>query len=126
MFFRGPGADEHTAYHKGFVAGRYRDESCSDVWTDVSRCAAGTFVSFLAACACGWRGPEHPATSAGYHACQRAWVDQHFGVTVVGRHRRGPGSSLPRHLSDADFDWGNGLQRFRDTQAWAEAGRAAF
>jgi hypothetical protein len=54
MFFIGEGADTVTDDHEGFVAGRYRDGSASDIWTSVARCAHGTFVGYCAACECGW------------------------------------------------------------------------
>ncbi len=63
--------------HDGYVAGRYRDGSVSDGWTDAERCARGTFVSYLPRCTCGWTGREHPATPAGAAACRREWFLGH-------------------------------------------------
>lgn len=54
------------------MAGRYRDGAWSDGWTDVSRCAPGTFVAYAPACRCGWRGAEHPATERGLRGCRTA------------------------------------------------------
>ncbi len=101
MLFIGPGDDEVTDAHEGYVAGRYRDGTYSDIWTDVGRCAAATFTAYAPACECGWRGPVWPATEAGHLACLRVWVHDHFEqlgpvrpiVTALGR---------PLHL-DADF-----------------------
>jgi hypothetical protein len=63
--------------HDGYVAGRYRDGAWSDRWTEVHRCAEGTFVGYAPACRCGWRGAIFPATPDGLMACQRAWVFEH-------------------------------------------------
>ncbi|WP_300018517.1 hypothetical protein [Pseudonocardia sp.] len=63
--------------HGGYVAGRYRDGSLSDAWTDVLRCAPGTFVRFVPRCACGWTGRERPATPAASTACMQEWFVSH-------------------------------------------------
>lgn len=63
--------------HGGYVAGRYRDGSLSDGWTDVLRCASGTFTRFLPRCACGWTGRERSATAAGAMACRQEWFLSH-------------------------------------------------
>lgn len=78
MLYRGPGDDLRTDVHEGYVAGRYRDGSWTDIWTDVARCAEGTFTVFAPACECGWRGSEQPATPKGHAACRRRWVRDHF------------------------------------------------
>ncbi|MEK6439253.1 hypothetical protein [Pseudonocardia sp. T1-2H] len=79
MVFTGPGADEATDDHEGYVAGRYPDGTYSKIWTDVTECAAGTFLAYAPACECGWRGgQDHPLTPAGHLACQRVWVHDHF------------------------------------------------
>lgn len=67
------GVDEH----RGYVAGRYRNGSRSDGWTDVTRCAAATFVSFLPACTCGWVGADHPSSPDGHRLCQHDWATLH-------------------------------------------------
>lgn len=67
------------ALHQGFVAGVYRDGALSDIWTDVTRCARGTFIRLVAACDCGWRGTDQPVTFTGFKECQRAWVSDHLG-----------------------------------------------
>lgn len=64
--------------HHGYVAGRYRDGVLSDTWTDVRRCAEGTFIAYVARCECDWRGENHPADSDGYHACQRELIRSHL------------------------------------------------
>lgn len=63
--------------HHGYVAGRYRDRALSDTWTDVRRCAEGTFITYVAHCRCGWRGNDYPASPDGYHACQRELISTH-------------------------------------------------
>lgn len=63
--------------HGGYVAGRYRDGSLSDSWTDVLRCAPGTFVGFVPRCACGWTGRERVASPAGAMACRQEWFLAH-------------------------------------------------
>ncbi|QJY50101.1 hypothetical protein [Pseudonocardia broussonetiae] len=63
--------------HGGYVAGRYRDGSLSDGWTDVERCAGGTFVRYVARCACGWTGRSHPASPAGVRAAKQEWFLGH-------------------------------------------------
>ncbi|MDT7553588.1 MAG: hypothetical protein QOH17_21 [Pseudonocardiales bacterium] len=63
--------------HDGFVVGRYRDGAWSDRWTEVHRCAEGTFTDYAPACRCGWRGPVHPPTAEGHLACRRLWVFDH-------------------------------------------------
>lgn len=71
-----PGSDDH----EGFVAGRYRNSAHSDIWTDVRRCAEGTFSAYIPACECGWRGNPHPVTDGGYRGARQAWVDTHFAA----------------------------------------------
>jgi hypothetical protein len=79
VLFTGPGADEATDDHEGYVAGRYPDGTYSKIWTDVTECAEGTFLAYAPACECGWHGgQDHPVTPAGHLACQRAWVHDHF------------------------------------------------
>jgi hypothetical protein len=94
VLFTGPGADEATDDHEGYVAGRYPDGTYSKIWTDVTECADGTFLVFAPACECGWRGDQdHPATPAGHLACQPTWVHDHFqrlalaqqAITRLGR-----------------------------------------
>jgi hypothetical protein len=83
--------------HSGYVAGRYRDGSLSDTWTDVARCASRTFVAYVPACTCGWTGSLHPATVTGFSECQRALRHEHFralsalGRVTGGRRSRGRG-----------------------------------
>ena len=71
-------AEELPAGHAGFLIGRYRNGSTSDEWTDVSRCAEGTFVAYAPACSCGWTGPLQPATPAGRLLSSRIWQDDHL------------------------------------------------
>jgi hypothetical protein len=64
--------------HVGYLAGKYRDGAYSDLWTDVARCAPGTFVAYAPACSCGWRGGPQPATAVGRITCHRAWAHGHL------------------------------------------------
>ena len=66
--------------HAGYLVGRYRDGAFSDAWTDVSRCAEGTFVGYAPACSCGWRGPLQPATPRGRILSSRLWHDEHLSA----------------------------------------------
>jgi len=66
-----------TAVHQEFAAGRYRDWSWSDVWTDVSRCASDTFTTIAAACTRGWRGPSHRPRDSALDTCRWEWVFLH-------------------------------------------------
>jgi hypothetical protein len=50
----------------------------SDNWTDVARCARGTFVGFVRACTCGWYGGIRPNTIDGFRDCQRALRQEHL------------------------------------------------
>jgi hypothetical protein len=106
MFFIGAGADEMTDEHEGYVAGRYRDGSRSDIWTDVTRCAEYTFIAYLPACECGWTGTDHPASEPGYRHCQREWVIQHFTPAVLPQVRQPAtsGASVQAPTRDFDFD----------------------
>jgi hypothetical protein len=70
--------------HVGFVAGRYRNWTYSDMWTDVRRCADRTFTGFVPACTCGWVGAAAPADDAGWRCCQRAVRTEHLAPL---RHR---------------------------------------
>ncbi|MDQ2706447.1 MAG: hypothetical protein M3Z25_01890 [Actinomycetota bacterium] len=67
-----------TGDHSGYIADRYRDGALSDTWTDVVRCARGTFVGFVPVCTCGWTGAIQPATVAGFQASQHALVTEHL------------------------------------------------
>jgi hypothetical protein len=69
--------------HAGYVAGRYRDGSWSDHWTDVARCAAGTFTAYRPACRCGWTGPAVAADGAGLRAARLSSTD-HALAAVTG------------------------------------------
>ena len=44
----------------------------------MSRCAEGTFVGYVPACSCGWRGAVQPATPAGRFLSTRLWRDEHL------------------------------------------------
>jgi hypothetical protein len=81
MLFVGGLAGDISGQRNRYVAGRYRDGSRSDIWTDVTRCAHATFVRYVPACECGWHGQDHPATPAGYQACTRAWAQEHHCAT---------------------------------------------
>jgi hypothetical protein len=65
--------------HAGYVAGRYRDGALSDTWTDVARCARGTFIGYVPACTCGWTGTIQPATPGGFQISQRELRTAHIG-----------------------------------------------
>jgi hypothetical protein len=69
--------------HAGYIAGRYRDGAYSDEWTDVSRCAENTFVAYVPACSCGWRGPAERPTAAGRLHCRRVWATHLSALTVA-------------------------------------------
>lgn len=84
MLFIGPCSDERTDGHEGYVAGRYRNGTYSDIWTDVARCAERTFTAYAPACECGWRGPIQEATDVGYAACQRVWLRAHVDLLEAG------------------------------------------
>ena len=105
MFFIGPESDGLTDDHEGYVAGRYRDGYRSDIWTDVSRCAGGTFVSYLAACACGWTGSDRPYSDQGYRRCERDWVIGHFAPDVLSRVRGPAAGAVAVVASGVDFDF---------------------
>lgn len=64
--------------HRGFVAGRYRDGALSDGWTDVTRCAHGTFTAYVPTCGCGWRGSVQRTDARGIDRC-RAQLEEHLG-----------------------------------------------
>ena len=55
MPLTGASLDSGVDQHRGYVAGRYRNGVLSDEWTDVTRCAEGTFTAFVSGC--GWRLP---------------------------------------------------------------------
>jgi hypothetical protein len=91
MLFTGSTADELTGKHEGYIAGRYRNGALSDIWTDVDRCAEGTFTAYVAACECGWHGPARQADDAGATACRRDWVHGHFPHAHAQIRRRPSG-----------------------------------
>ena len=105
MFFIGAGSDARTDEHEGYVAGRYRDGSRSDIWTDVTRCAESTFISYLPACDCGWTGSDQPYSEAGFRQCQHEWVSQHFAPEIFPSVRRPITSGASAEISGADFDF---------------------
>ncbi|MDT7598198.1 MAG: hypothetical protein QOK26_275, partial [Pseudonocardiales bacterium] len=65
---------------------------------------------------------DRSATPAGYEACQRAWLDEHFALTVAPRRRADLGTGFAATLTDADFDWGRGLNQLLASHAWVVAG----
>ena len=105
MFFLGPGADAMTDEHEGYVAGRYRDDSLSDIWTDVTRCAELTFIGYLPRCECGWIGTDQTYSDAGFRQCQQDWATQHFIPKVLPQVRRPVSSGAASRLPSADFDF---------------------
>jgi hypothetical protein len=66
--------------HTGFVAGRYRNWTYSDLWTDVRRCAERTFTAYLPACTCGWTGTPTAADEVGFMRCHRAVRSEHLAT----------------------------------------------
>ena len=64
--------------HCGYVAGRYRDGALSDTWTDVTRCAQGTFIGYAPACTCGWVGRIQPSSPPGLKACLQHLAAEHL------------------------------------------------
>jgi hypothetical protein len=87
--------------HAGFLAGRYRDGAYSDEWTDVLRCAEGTFVGYAPACTCGWRGHPQPANSAGRALSRREWFRHHLTEVDTTRAAESSAASpnAPSHRS---------------------------
>jgi hypothetical protein len=104
MFFTGPEADAMTDEHEGYVAGRCRDGSRTDIWTDVTRCGPLTFIAYLPVCECGWTGPDRPFHAPGYRQCQHDWVTQHFAPRVLPQVRR-PDSGAAPTATGSDFDF---------------------
>lgn len=97
MFITGrPGAA--SCEHAVYVAGRYRDGALSDTWTDVARCARGTFIGYVPACSCGWTGAIRENTPAGFRECQRAVRVEHLSrlQTAPAVAARGPARVRPR------------------------------
>jgi hypothetical protein len=82
-----------TDRHTGYVAGRYRDGALSDTWTDIARCARGTFVGYAPACTCGWSGTIHPATPDGFRISQRELRTTH--LSQIARTSRRDGRFAP-------------------------------
>lgn len=78
-----PPCSADASGHRGYVAGRYRNGSRSDHWTDVTRCAEGTFRGYLPACTCGWEGAGRPSTPDGYQQCRLEWARQHSHAAVL-------------------------------------------
>ncbi|MGH4024573.1 MAG: hypothetical protein ACRDRV_08315 [Pseudonocardiaceae bacterium] len=85
LLYCGSDADEFTDEHEGWVAGRFRDGSLSDIWTDVHGCADQTVTAYLPRCECGWIGTAVPATSGGYNAAERQWRSRHLPEVVATR-----------------------------------------
>lgn len=75
----------------GYVAGRYRDGSWSDHWTDVTRCAEATFTAYRPACRCGWSGRRFVVDAVGHAAAVQALLDH---VQPIPCQRR-PEQPLP-------------------------------
>jgi hypothetical protein len=71
--------------HCGYIAGRYRDGALSDTWTDVTRCAHGTFTGYAPACTCGWSSAIQPSTPSGLQACQLTLVAEHLNNLAPAR-----------------------------------------
>ena len=83
--------------HCGYVAGLYRDGVLSDTWTDVTRCAYGTFIGYAPACTCGWSGDIRPSTPSGLQDCEQDLITGHLrdlaatqppGGTICSQRRR--------------------------------------
>ncbi len=59
--------------HEGYGARRLADGTLTGVWsTETAR-----FEAYVASCACGWHGGEHPPTEAGYEAAVDEWEAEH-------------------------------------------------
>ena len=83
MFHGRSDVDDRADEHAGYVAGRYRDGSVSDSWSDVARCAERTFLAYLPRCECGWTGEAHPCDLVGYGACRDQWLHEHLRRAAV-------------------------------------------
>ncbi|MBP2371808.1 hypothetical protein [Pseudonocardia parietis] len=72
--------------HEGYVAGRYRNGTYSDIWTDVRHGVEGTFTAYVPACECGWLGAAHQPDGRGLVAARTEWFHLHFlpFATTVG------------------------------------------
>jgi hypothetical protein len=111
VLFGGPGFAEtgtDVPGHTGYLAGRYRNGAYSDVWTDVSRCAEGTFVGYAAACTCGWRGPVRRADDVGRVRCRREWATGHLAEVAAA----GPAVAPPADRAPARVVRRPGAPRF--------------
>ncbi len=86
--------------HYGYVAGRYRDGLFSDAWTDVSRCASGTFTAYAPACTCGWYGDIHPSTASGLHASREALIATHLDALLALPPKLATIFTLPTRIED--------------------------
>ena len=56
--------------HEGYAARRLGDGTVSATW-------APSFRAYVAACACGWTGGDHPPTEDGYDAAVDEWDERH-------------------------------------------------
>ncbi|MEU7812978.1 hypothetical protein [Pseudonocardia sp. NPDC049154] len=109
MLFIGREADEATDEHEGYIAGRYRNGALSDIWTDVTRCAQGTFTALVPACECGWRGLPQRPDRRGVDRCWSAWFTEHFVRLAVARpvvalRPMGPDDFLPPSSGPCDSE----------------------
>ncbi|MGH3916769.1 MAG: hypothetical protein ACRDTC_25650 [Pseudonocardiaceae bacterium] len=96
-----------TDTHHGYVAGRYRNGALSDDWTDVTRCAERTFISYVARCRCGWLGNDYPPNPDGYNICRQELISNRLFLlirdAVADQHHAATRRHLPV-LKNPDLD----------------------
>lgn len=106
--------------HEGYPARRLPDGTLTASWT----AATAEFSSYIAACACGWYGTDHPPTEKGSDGAIHEWDEMHARpllaravprkVTDLMRELRGELSQLANERPLA------AVKVAREVAAWTE------
>jgi hypothetical protein len=74
--------------HEGYAAARLPDGTLAGEW---DQRVAETYVGYVPACGCGWRGDElHPVGDVGEADAEAAWEAEHLRPMIEAAVRRWP------------------------------------
>lgn len=107
--------------HEGYAARRLPDGTVTASWT----AATAEFSAYIAACACGWYGTDHPPTEEGSDGAIDEWDEMHARpllaravprkVINLMRELRGELGQLAKERPEA------AVKVAREVAAWADA-----
>lgn len=106
--------------HEGYAMRRLPDGTTTSSWT----AETATFTSYVAACACDWRGGEHAPTEMGYEEALDDW-DRRHAQPLVAQAIPGNVKEMLREMKEVladlvDLRPAAGLTAVREVEEWAK------